>query len=162
MPPSTIPLVLTAGYVLTHGPKPVVPTIRPRAVYPLHIQTSLDGGCALTDVPVAVVPTIRPHAVYPLHIHISLDVRFCTHSQDRPHSVSNSATYRVEHFTSLDGRFCTHYGPVPIVPTKRPNAGYPLHIHTCLNGRCERTHGRVSTRIASKTATCHISIAHSL
>ena len=92
---------------------------------------------------------------------------------------------------SLNGRFCTHYGPVPVVPTKRPHAGYPFHIHTCLDGRCALTHGplpivptirphvlsplhihtahdgwfctlsRERTSCDNKSATCRISIAHS-
>ena len=46
----------------------------------------------------AIVQTILPHAVYSLHIHISLDGGFCTHSRDRSHSVTNSATCRLAHF----------------------------------------------------------------
>ena len=127
----TFTLAMTNGSALTHGPEPVVPTIRPHAVYPLHIHTSLDGGCALTDGPVALVPTIGRHAVYRLHIH-----------------------------SSFDGRCALTDGPGPIVPTKQPHAVYPFHIHTRL-GASFNTHSRSSTRSANKTATCRLSIAHS-
>ena len=41
-----------------------------------------------------------------------------------------------------DGAALTH-GPVTVVPTIRPNAVYPLDIHTRIDGGCENTHGRV-------------------
>ena len=124
-------LVMTEGSALTHGTEPVVRTIRPHVVYPLHIHTSLDVRSSGTDWPVLVVPTIRRHAVYPLHIHTSLD-ELCALTD----------------------------GLGPVVPIKQPNAIFPLHIHTSLDGRiC--THSRTSAHSANNTATCRISIAHS-
>ena len=127
----TFTLAITNGFALTHGPVPLVPSIRPHAVYPLLVHTSLEGRWALTDGPFAVVPTIRRHAVYPLHIH-----------------------------SSLDGRCALTDGPGPIVPTKLPHAVYPFRIHRSL-GASFYTHSRGSTRSANKTATCRLSIAHS-
>ena len=127
----TFTLAMTNGSAPTHGPVLVVPTIRPHAVYPLHIHIRLDGGSALTDGPVAVVPTIRRQALYALHIH-----------------------------TTLDGRFALTNGPGPILPRKLKHAIYPFHIHTSL-GASFYTDSWGSTRRANKTATCRLPIAHS-
>ena len=57
------------------------------------------------------------------------------------------------------GSALTH-GPLPIVPTIRPHALSPLHIHTTNDGRfC--THSRDRSRSANKTAACRISFMHS-
>ena len=40
----TFTLVMPDGSALTQGTGPVVPTKRPHALYPLDIQTSLEGG----------------------------------------------------------------------------------------------------------------------
>ena len=41
-----------------------------------------------------------------------------------------------------DGAALTH-GPIHVVPTIRPDAVYPLDIHTRIDGGCELTHERV-------------------
>ena len=52
------------------------------------------------------------------------------------------------------------HGPVPLEPTIRPHAVYPLHIHTSLEGLfC--TNSWASSRSSKNMATCRISITHS-
>ena len=64
--------VVTIGSSLIHAPVPVVIHKTATAVYPLHIQSNLNGICGLTDGPHLVVETIERHAPYQFHIELVL------------------------------------------------------------------------------------------
>ena len=65
-------VVVMDGSVVTYGPRPVMPKIRPHAVYQLRIHISVEDY-QHSHTQQDPESQKRPHSVYPFHIHIRID-----------------------------------------------------------------------------------------